>query len=382
VIATEAVLAQRWSIFHDLLVTTTGLRSVLALPLPESQQGLGGAAVYFTDASGAGRTDPPGLHGVRRCDVVGADHVARARTAPHPDGRQQAVGGSSSAVVAMAVLRPTPAQPAVSPSSWPRPRSTQRYARPVSADHPSVLGKAVAILWSFGPDEAVLSLAELTRRTGLAKPTVHRMASDLVELRLLDRADGGYRLSGGLFELGMRAATERSLLELAMPFLQDLYERTHETVHLGVAEGAEVVYVAKIGGHRQAESPSRTGGRMPMHCTAIGKVLAAYADPDVQRTVLAGPLARRTAHTVVAPGLLRKQFDRARETGIAFEHEESRLGLQCVAAPVLDQEGRRALAAISVTGPTGRFRPESHVAAVRAAATGLGNVLSRRDTRP
>jgi DNA-binding IclR family transcriptional regulator len=60
----------------------------------------------------------------------------------------------------------------------------------------------------------------------------------------------GYRLGGALFELGLRASVERGLLEVAIPFLQDLYERTHETVHLGVREGIEVVYVEKIGGHR------------------------------------------------------------------------------------------------------------------------------------
>ena len=241
----------------------------------------------------------------------------------------------------------------------------------------SVLGRAVALLRAFGPDEPVLTLAELARRTGLPKATVHRMAGDLVELRLLDRVEGGYRLSGGLFELGMRASAERSLLELAMPFLQDLYERTHETVHLGIAEGQEVVYVAKIGGHRQVATPSRTGGRMPMHCTAIGKVLLAHADPAVRTAVLGGPLERRTPHTIVAPGLLRRQLDAVLEKGVAFEQEESTVGLRCVAAPVLDASGKHAVAAISVTGPVGRFRPEQHVAAVRAAAVGLGSVLAR-----
>ena len=62
----------------------------------------------------------------------------------------------------------------------------------------------------------------------------HRVAGELVRHRLLDKGEYGYRLAGGLFELGMRAATERTLLEVAMPFLQDLYERTHETVHLGL----------------------------------------------------------------------------------------------------------------------------------------------------
>ncbi|MQY11167.1 Transcriptional regulator KdgR [Streptomyces sp. RB5] len=242
----------------------------------------------------------------------------------------------------------------------------------------TVLGKALAILRAFGPADSVLPLAELVRRTGLAKPTVHRVAGDLVRHRLLDKTGHGYQLSGGLFELGLRAAAERTLLELAMPFLQDLYERTHETVHLGVREGQEVVYIAKIGGHRQAQAPSRTGGRMPLHCTAIGKVLLAYAPQEDWAAVLNGPLERRTPRTVVAPGLLRRQLTKAVETGVAFEHEESSPGLVCVAAPVLKPDGTTAVAAISVSGPATRFKPESHATAVRAAATALGSTLARR----
>ncbi|MFT4288529.1 IclR family transcriptional regulator [Nocardioides sp.] len=245
------------------------------------------------------------------------------------------------------------------------------------SSEPTVLGKAVAILRAFGPSDTVLPLAELVRRTGLPKGTAHRVAGDLVTHRLLDKGPHGYRLAGGLFELGMRAATERTLLELAMPYLQDLYERTHETVHLGVQEGSEVVYVAKIGGHRQVSAPSRPGGRMPMHCTAIGKVLLAYADPTLRRQVLAGPLERRTPHTLLAPGLLRRQLDAVLETGLAFEREESTPGLLCVGSPVLDADGRTARAAISITGPVGRFRPEAHGAALRAATTALANILAR-----
>ncbi|TYB64816.1 IclR family transcriptional regulator [Nonomuraea sp. PA05] len=242
----------------------------------------------------------------------------------------------------------------------------------------TVLGKAVTILRAFRPEDRVVTLAELVRRTGLHKATVHRLSGELVTHRLLDRAGGGYRLSGGLFELGMLASLERSLLEVAMPFLQDLYERTHETVHLGVRDGHDVVYIAKIGGHRQARVPSRTGGRMPLHCTAIGKALLAHADAGLRHEVLTGPLERRTPHTVVAPGILRGQLLRVAETGVAFETEESAAGLLCVAAPVLGR-GDEPVAAISVAGPVGRFRPEGHVVAVRAAAAALGSTLSRRD---
>jgi DNA-binding IclR family transcriptional regulator len=242
----------------------------------------------------------------------------------------------------------------------------------------TVLGKAVAILRAFTANDRVLPLAELVRRTGLPKGTVHRIAGDLVEHRLLDKTQQGYRLSGGLFELGLLASAERTLSEVAMPFLQDLYERTHETVHLGVREGEEVVYIAKIGGHRQARTPSRAGGRMPMHCTALGKVLLANSGPELIASVLSKPLERRTAHTIIAPGVLRQQLDRALETGVAFEREESSEGLLCIAAPILENDGRTPIAAISITGPVGRFRPEMQQTALRATASALSSTLVRR----
>jgi len=251
-------------------------------------------------------------------------------------------------------------------------------ARDEQIDRDTVVGKVVLILHAFTADDHELSLAEIVRRTDLHKATVHRLAGELVAVRLLDRTATGYRLAGGLFELGMRASVERGLLELAMPFLQDLYARTHETVHLGVLDGHEVVYVAKIGGHRQASAPSRTGGRMPLHCTAIGKALLAHSGADLRAAVLSAPLERRTARTIVAPGLLAGQLDTVREQGVSYEWEESALGIVCVAAPVLDVADNTVHAAISVTGPVGRFRPEAHADAVRAAASGVAATLARR----
>lgn len=241
----------------------------------------------------------------------------------------------------------------------------------------TVLSKAAAILRAFGADDQAVPLAELVRRTKLHKTTAHRLCTELVEIGFLDKTTAGYRLAGGLFELGMRASVERSLIELAIPFLHDLAERTHETAHLGVREGREVVYVAKIGGHRQARSPSRVGGRMPLHCTAIGKVLLAYADDDVRLAVLDGPLDRRTPYTVVAPGLLQRQLEAIVANGYANEFEESQIGLACVAAPVFGAS-EQPIAAMSLTGPTPRFRPESHAAAIRSAASALSAIVARQ----
>lgn len=239
---------------------------------------------------------------------------------------------------------------------------------------PSALAKAVGLLRCFTLEDSTVSLAEIVRRTGLHKATAHRICRELVDLKLLDRRSDGYALAGGLFELGMRASVERTTLERAMPFLQDLYERTHETVHLGMADGDEVVYIAKINGRRQTNAPSRTGGRMPMHCTAIGKVLLAHSTPSTIRDVLGRPLERRTPHTVVLPGILHRQLERVLTDGIAFEREESTPGLTCVAAPVVVPNAPVTLA-VSITGPVLRFQPETHVSAVRAAGIGIGRLL-------
>ena len=244
-------------------------------------------------------------------------------------------------------------------------------------DRGTVLGKVVTVLYAFRAEDHGVPLAELARRTGLAKGTLHRVLGDLVAVRLLERTEDRYRLSSQLFQLGMRASVERGLLEVATPFLEDLYERTRETVHLGVLDELGVVYVAKIGGHQQAAAPSRIGGRMPLHCTAIGKALLAHSGPELLGRVVAGGLTRRTPRTITAPGLLRQQLDRVLETGVAFEFEESAVGIVCVAAAVLD-DGDRPVAAISVTGPVTRFRPSAQAASVRAAAAGAAATLARR----
>jgi DNA-binding IclR family transcriptional regulator len=244
-------------------------------------------------------------------------------------------------------------------------------------DRQTVLGKAVTVLHAFGAEDRGLTLAELGRRTGIPKGTLHRVANDLVAVRLLDRDQAGYRLGGQLFQLGMRASAERGLLEVATPFMEDLYELTHETVHLGVREDTEVVYVAKIGGHRQAAAPSRIGGRMPLHCTAIGKALLAHAPDEVLSRMLHSGLARVAARTVTAPGLLRAQLEQVAESGLAFEYEESAVGIACVAAPVVDPD-TGVVAALSVAGPVLRFRPQHHGNQLRAAAAGISATLARR----
>ena len=180
-----------------------------------------------------------------------------------------------------------------------------------------------------------------------------------------------------MFELGMRASTERTLLEISSPFLEDLRAAVGETVHLGVREGIEVVYLAKLAGRHHAVAPSRTGGRLALSCTALGKALLAHAPPDAFRDVVLAGLKRRTPRTVVAPGLLSRQLADVRRRGVSFEYEESRVGLACVAAPVFDGDGD-VVAAVSVAGPVPGFVPERAADRVRGTAQAISVALARR----
>lgn len=238
----------------------------------------------------------------------------------------------------------------------------------------SVLERSFRLLREIGTDGRRLGLTELARRSDLPKATAYRLAGQLVSLGVLEHRNGGYQLGLGLFELGSAVATQRRLREAALPFLEDLYEATHETVHLGILDGLDVLYIEKIVGRRRAPVRTLVGMRKPLYCTGLGKAILAYSPPALLEQVLGGDLVKYTAKTITSAKALRDEVARIRSTGVAYDHGEYNLGIACVAAALLDVNGQ-ARAAISITGPFERFQPETAGAAVRAAVAGLTRTL-------
>lgn len=239
-----------------------------------------------------------------------------------------------------------------------------------------MVDRALSLLFAFTSADPELSLAELCRRTGIAKPTAHRILGELTGWGIVERASGGYRLGMGLFELGARAPAQLTLREAAAPVLADLAEATRETVHLAVLSGIDVVYIQKLVGRNAPRVGSRLGGRMPAYCTGVGKALLAFGAPETVQAVLAGGLSRRTARTIVAPGLFKRELAAVRRRGYAEEHEESARGIACVAAPVFGPGGT-AIAAVSVTGWASRLKTDRLAPAVQTAALGIGRAVGR-----
>ncbi len=237
----------------------------------------------------------------------------------------------------------------------------------------SVTTRVSAILGAFSDDLNRLGLSELTRRSGLAKATAYRLCEELVAVGLLQKVGAQYELGGRLFELGQRVPRSTLLRDAALPFMQDLFVATSETVHFSVRDGLDVFYVEKLMGHRGVRSPSRVAGRLPLHCTASGKAVLASSDRQLFDRVVSAGLAPRTRYTVRDASLLRRQLDEARSQGFAVEREELRIGFASVASAVTAQSG--LIGALSVTGSIDGD-PQRWGPAVRTAALGLTRALA------
>ena len=240
-----------------------------------------------------------------------------------------------------------------------------------SAPGTTVASRVLALLGAFDAEHRSLPLSELARRAGLATPTAHRLAAELVAAGFLVRAPGGeYVVGRRVWDIGLLAPVQSELRQVASPFLHDLYGATLATVHLAVRDGMRALYVDRLSGSASVPVVSQVGSRLPLHATGVGKVLLAHAPRDVQERVLA-ELTRITPYTVTQPGLVREQLRRVHRDGFAQTVEEMSLGACSVAVPVSTRAGV-VVAALGIVVPRiGRDRPRL-LSALQVAARGIG----------
>jgi DNA-binding IclR family transcriptional regulator len=240
------------------------------------------------------------------------------------------------------------------------------------------VARAFAVLEAFTPERPSLALSEVARRAGLPLTTTHRLLGELCESGALERnADARYRVGLRLWEIGSLAPRGVPLREAALPFLEDLYEVTHENVQLGVREGRDVVYIERIAGRRAVGVLTRVGGRFPLHASGIGLVLLAHAPEDVQREVLEGPLRRFTDYTITDPIRLKRMLAQIRREGVAVSDRQVTDDALSVAAPITDASGD-VVAALSIVAKAADTVAARLAPAVRAAALGTSRTLSAR----
>jgi IclR family transcriptional regulator, acetate operon repressor len=191
----------------------------------------------------------------------------------------------------------------------------------------------------------------LVEALGLPKSTTSRLLQALERSRLLQRDQNGAFRPGALFSIyAARPNALHDLAELARPTLQRIGQLSEETVNLSVPRGHAVVQISQVDSRYLLGSTNWVGVDIPAHCTALGKVLYAWAALPLPR----GNLERRTAHSPVDGAQLEHTLVEVRRRGWAVSLDELEVGLGAVAAPVRATDGT-VVAAVSVSGPTTRI---------------------------
>ncbi|MGI5132189.1 IclR family transcriptional regulator [Pseudonocardia sp. CA-107938] len=239
--------------------------------------------------------------------------------------------------------------------------------------------RAFDVLELFLGDQVELTAQEIAERSGIPRSSLHELLTTLVARGYLDRstgAGGGFRLGPRLLELGSRYKDRLDLGSAAEAVARVVAAECDETVQVGVLDGPDVVYIAKIDSTHGVRLISAVGRRLPAHCTAIGKVLLAQLSDAAFDELLPPELPALTRNSITSREVLREQLREVRRDGVAHERSESNLDAGCVAAPVVDEAGRW-IAAMSITVPTSRQTPEGWTGWTALVRRGAAE-LSRR----
>lgn len=194
--------------------------------------------------------------------------------------------------------------------------------------------------------------------------------------------DHRYRLGPATFRLGFQALEDLDLRELAHPAMVSLNEKTGETVHLGMLEGANVVYIDKVEAQHPVRMHSRIGAVANLHCAGVAKAILAFVPAAQREQLLLGrELTRRTDHTITNVAALEADLERSRERGFAHDDEENENGIHCVAAPIFSGAGEVA-GSISISAPTSRIRRETLLGFVPALVNAARETSMQLGWRP
>lgn len=270
------------------------------------------------------------------------------------------------------ISRPSPQFPAQDPIEPPaRDRATERS---------SSLTKALEILEAVVAQPTPSTGSQLAAQLGLPKPTAHRIVNSLRELGFLQREPTRGRLIEGdrLVALALHALAAAAARGPRRNILEALAEETGETCNLGVMAAGQVVYIDRVETKWPLGLRFDVGSRVPIHCTAIGKMfLSQMSERQRQKYLGTLPLTRYTENTHTDVDTLIADLDRIRAEGVSFDNCEFMSGVVCVAVPIRGRSGR-TVAGLAVSAPEARLTVEEarrHTPELREAAAKLARTF-------
>lgn len=245
-------------------------------------------------------------------------------------------------------------------------------------DIPGSTAKALGILEAVSDSAHPTSITEIAALLGLSKPTGHRIATALEEMGFLKREPAGRRLIEGdrLVRLAFNVLAAAAARGSRHGILEGLAATTGETCNLGVVLGNQVTYIDRVETHWPLGLRFEPGSRVPMHCTALGKMFLSQWSAKQQESFFAAtPLVRYTDNTITDAEQLRRELARIRRESVSTDNQEFMSGVVCVAVPV-SRPGGRMCAGIALSAPQARLtieRAREFVPVLREAAKRLSH---------
>lgn len=215
--------------------------------------------------------------------------------------------------------------------------------------------RAFALLNALGQAGRPLTVRELSAHVALPRPTVYRLLQTLNDHGAVVAASGGFGIGPRILWLAAQRLEQTELRTAGRSFLLDLRDQTGETVHMGVLEQGQVVYVDKVESPGPMRMASAIGKIMPAHSTALGKAMLAWLPPEEVRQILERHgMPRRTPRTITDARRLFAELAAIRTRGYAVDNVENEEGIRCAGAAIMDHRGKMA-GAISLSGSSRSF---------------------------
>lgn len=198
-----------------------------------------------------------------------------------------------------------------------------------------------------------LTLSEIASEMGTNKPTASRICYTLQELGFLQRdTSKRYHLTPDILRLGYPAVCGMEWRDIAKFHLRELFERVQETVSLSILNQEEVIFLIRFRKKRYLPFDIRMGTRIPVHCSAMGKVLMAFGPPERTEGILNNlDFKQITPRTITDKDHYLKELAEVKRKGYAINDEEMSIGNRSIASPIFDVN-RSAIAAIVIAVPT------------------------------
>ena len=209
--------------------------------------------------------------------------------------------------------------------------------------------RGLRVIRSFSAQTPEQTLADVARKTDLNRATARRFLLTLEELGYVRRIGDRFALTPRVLDLGYAYVSSFGVPQLALPYLEQLSEQVHEASSLGVLDGSDVVYVARVPAKRVMTVSIGLGTRFPAYRTSLGRALLAELPADEVASIWAdSDRSQPTPRTVPELGALQQRLAEVRDQGYALVDQELEIGVRSIAAPVRDATGS-AVAAINVS---------------------------------